>query len=109
MVAQIVGRRLRVPVRYDLIIKAREPGEQKGLSRSGRQHNIARAYRVQRPQLKAAQPPLQHIVLLDDVITTGSTINQLAKQLRSSGVERVDGWALARTGKDSYTLPSSPL
>ena len=109
VLARLIGHRLRIPVYYDLLLKVREPGDQKTLSRSGRQHNITRAFRVQRDQLRGARPPLHHIVLLDDVITTGSTINQLSRQLRSSGVERIDGWALARTGKDIYTLPSSPL
>ncbi|MEE2731043.1 MAG: ComF family protein [Pseudomonadota bacterium] len=109
VLAQVVGRTLAVPVRHDLLLKIREPGDQKSLSRSGRQHNIQRAFRVQRSQLKICTPPLRHIVLLDDVITTGSTINQLAKQLRSSGVERVDGWALARAAKQIYNQPSSPL
>lgn len=109
VLAQLIGRRLGIPVHHDLLLKVREPGDQKTLSRSGRQHNISRAFRVQRDKLKASQPALEHVVLLDDVITTGSTINQLSKQLRSSGIERVDGWALARTGKDIYTQPSSPL
>ena len=109
VLAQIISRRLRIPVIHDLVHKVREPAEQKTLSRSGRQSNIARAFRVNRERLRTHRPPLHHIVLMDDVITTGSTINQIARQLRSSGLERIDGWALARTGKDNYTLPSSPL
>ena len=93
----------------NLIIKVREPKQQKSLSRSGRQHNMTRAFRIQRTVLQSLPYPVQHIALLDDVITTGSTLNQLAKQLRSSGVERVDGWALARAAKRNVAMPSSPI
>ena len=109
VMARLIGDQLGIPVHYDLIIKIREPRQQKSLSRSGRQQNLARAFRVQRNVLKAIHPRIQHIALLDDVITTGSTLNQLAKQLRNSGVERVDGWALARAAKLNFALPSSPI
>jgi len=99
VLAHLVGRKLGVPVRHDLITKVREPKQQKTLSRSGRQQNIQRAFRIERQVLRSLTSPAHHIVLMDDVITTGSTLNQLARQLRSSGVERVDGWAMARTAK----------
>lgn len=37
-----------------------------------------------------------HVVILDDVITTGSTSNELARLLKSSGVAEVSVWAVAR-------------
>jgi predicted amidophosphoribosyltransferase len=52
---------------------------------------------VDRALLRKDYPKLSHITLIDDVITTGSTLNQIAGQLRRSGIERVDGWAIART------------
>ena len=109
VIATLVGRKLGIPVSHNLIIKVREPKQQKSLSRSGRQHNMTRAFRIQCTVLQSLPYPVQHIALLDDVITTGSTLNQLAKQLRSSGVERVDGWALARAAKRNVAMPSSPI
>ena len=38
-------------------------------------------------------------VIVDDVVTTGSTANVLAKQLKTAGAKRVDIWAIARTPK----------
>ena len=38
----------------------------------------------------------QHVVILDDVITTGATTNTLAQLLKESGVEKVSVWAVAR-------------
>lgn len=96
LIANILGRKLGIPVRYDLVLKTRDSAEQKLLSRATRAHNVARSFRVQRNALGSMQPTIRHIAIVDDVITTGSTLNQISKQLRSSGVERVDGWGLAK-------------
>lgn len=40
----------------------------------------------------------QHVLLLDDVITTGSTVNELARMLNLAGVRRIDVLAIARAG-----------
>jgi ComF family protein len=39
----------------------------------------------------------QHILLIDDVLTTGSTLNELAKTLKREGAKQVDAWVIART------------
>jgi predicted amidophosphoribosyltransferase len=38
----------------------------------------------------------QHIAIVDDVMTTGSTVQELANVLKKAGVERVDVWVCAR-------------
>lgn len=38
----------------------------------------------------------RHVALVDDVMTTGSTLNECARILRSAGVERVEVWVVAR-------------
>jgi predicted amidophosphoribosyltransferase len=40
--------------------------------------------------------PARHVAILDDVITTGSTANELAKVLRRAGATTVEVWAVAR-------------
>jgi predicted amidophosphoribosyltransferase len=42
----------------------------------------------------AAFPP--HVVVLDDVMTTGATLAECVRVLKRAGVRRVDVWALAR-------------
>lgn len=37
------------------------------------------------------------VALVDDVITTGASLNELAKTLKKSGAGRVECWVLART------------
>ncbi|RCL44590.1 MAG: ComF family protein, partial [Candidatus Thioglobus sp.] len=39
------------------------------------------------------------VIIFDDVVTTGATVNELAHTIKRAGVERVDVWALARTVK----------
>jgi len=39
----------------------------------------------------------EYVILFDDVVTTGATVNELSKRLKKAGVSRVDVWAIART------------
>jgi len=61
------------------------------LEQKKRRRNVRDAFRVVRP------PDASHVAILDDVVTTGSTVSELAVVLRKAGVERVDVWAVART------------
>ena len=38
----------------------------------------------------------QHVAIVDDVVTTTSTVNELARILKRAGVRRVDVWSIAR-------------
>ena len=55
--------------------------------------------------MEASVPP-GTILLIDDVMTTGSTLNAAARTLKASGAERVFAWVLCRSviGKDSRDL-----
>ncbi len=64
---------------------------QAGLHQKERRRNVRGAFRVTRP------PAAGHVAVLDDVVTTGSTVAELARVLRKAGVERIDVWAVART------------
>ena len=41
----------------------------------------------------------QHIILFDDVVTTGSTVNELSRLIKRQGVKRIDVWSLSRADK----------
>ncbi len=83
-------RTLNIPMRTDLVIRRRHTPEQAGLSRRERRKNLRRAF------VTTDVAPPRHIALLDDVITTGSTMNELARLLKQSGVEHIEVWGLAR-------------
>jgi len=80
-----------VAVRSDLAIRQRETAEQAGLDRKARRRNLTGAF--------AAVAPLHalHVAILDDVVTTGSTVRELADVLRRAGAEQIEIWAIART------------
>lgn len=76
----------------------------KRIKESPAQHTLKRRERV--ANLTGAfvfeSPPPAHVVIVDDVVTTGSTGHALARAALQAGANRVDIWAIARTplGKD---------
>jgi ComF family protein len=90
MIAKDLGRQLKVPVSSQHLIRTRQATAQAGLDLKSRQRNLRQAFATQ------GRLP-QHVALVDDVITTASTIRTCARQLQRAGVKQVDVWALART------------
>lgn len=86
-----VESHLGIPLRTDLIERTRATREQAALSRKERRKNIRGAFAV------TGKPP-PRVAVLDDVITTGSTMNEVARVLKRAGAVRVEAWALARAG-----------
>ena len=91
--AQQMRRRIDIPLRTDWVVRERETTEQAALARDERQNNVRGAFVMRRP------PDCDHVAILDDVVTTGSTVNEVAKVLRKAGVTRIDVWAIARAGR----------
>ncbi len=72
-------------------IRSRATAEQAGLPAAQRSKNVKNAFEATK------QVPGEHIALIDDVLTTGSTLSELAKTLKQAGAFRVDVWVVART------------
>lgn len=89
--ARPLGRALGIPVRHDLLLRPRATAAQTELDAAARRRNVRGAFAV---RADAALPP--HVVVLDDVMTTGATLAECARVLKRAGVARVDVWALAR-------------
>ena len=94
--AEILSRRLGgllgIPVSGELR-RTRDTPVQSGLDRTTRRRNLRNAFR-----LKTTLPA--HVTIVDDVSTTGSTLDEIATLLARHGVERVDAWVLAKTPRD---------
>jgi ComF family protein len=88
---RVLEQALSVPMRCDLVARVRETAEQSTLARTDRRDNVRGAFRALR-SVDAA-----HVALVDDVVTTGSTVGELARVLLEAGARRVDVWAVART------------
>jgi ComF family protein len=83
--------------------RTRPTASQVGLSRGARQRNVAGAFSV--PPRREACVRGRRILLIDDVITTGSTVGACARALRRAGAVRVDVLALAVV-TDRAVIPS---
>lgn len=77
---------------------------QAGLDRRQRRRNLKGAFRQTR------ETAYRHIAILDDVITTGTTVLELARLARRNGTTRIEVWALARAvlRQDPSALPPDP-
>lgn len=90
-VARALARRLRMEWRPDLITRAREGRHQKGLGRRSRHQGVAGMYEC------AGAVHGREILIVDDVMTTGSTLDAVGQALKAQGAARVCGAVLART------------
>jgi ComF family protein len=86
-----LARELRLPARHDLLQRARATAAQTELGAVSRRRNVRGAFSAKAGAIWPA-----HVVLLDDVMTTGATVAECARVLKRAGVQRVDIWALAR-------------
>ena len=104
LLADRVGQYLMRPVStIDLVrVTATEP--QTALTRSERLRNLRRAFHVRNDVPFAGR----HVLLVDDVFTTGTTVNECAKALRMAGAESISALTLART-IDTSLVPDRVL
>jgi ComF family protein len=49
-------------------------------------------------------PNIEHLAIIDDVATSGATLNTIAKALKHSGYQRIDGWCIARSKNNEIKL-----
>ena len=85
-----LGLLLRLPVRPALLCRTAPVPQQTGLPAARRQANAEGSFR-------AGEVRDLHLWLVDDIITTGSTVRAAARELLRNGARRVDVLALART------------
>ena len=71
--------------------RVRDSTPQAGLPWSARAKNIRGAF------VCDIDLPGKRVAVLDDVLTTGSTLNEIARNLRKAGASEVHGWMMART------------
>ncbi|HZF18021.1 MAG TPA: ComF family protein [Steroidobacteraceae bacterium] len=88
--ARPVARALSIPVRTDLCTRVRLTEDQAGLAARERRRNVRGAFAA------SDQAVPRHVALIDDVLTTGSTCEELARELKRAGAVRVDVWVIAR-------------
>lgn len=93
LLADQLSRHLSRPVSATNLIRIAVTDPQTTLSRQARLRNLRKAFAVRKPQDVAGK----RILLVDDVFTTGTTVNECAKTLRKAGSGPVFALTLART------------
>lgn len=90
-IARTVSRHLKIPLDPESCRRTRATAPQASLPAGERRKNVRGVFAVQ-------GLPYRHVAILDDVVTTGSTVNEIARILRRAGAERIEVWACARAG-----------
>ena len=88
--ARPISQSLNVPFDERLCRRIRATADQTELDARSRRRNVRRAFEV------TGKIGLRHVAVLDDVLTTGSTANEVTRVLKRAGVETVEIWAVAR-------------
>ena len=92
ILAKAIGKKYRIPVNFSLLKRQKLTLTQTGLDKKEREKNIKGAFTV----TDNAKIEGKNIILVDDVYTTGATINQCAKTLIKAGASKVAVLTLAR-------------
>ena len=90
--ARELSKVLQVSVVSDCLIKIKSTKSQMELSKEEREKNLEKAFKIKNPEKISGKK----IFLVDDVYTTGSTMQECTKVLRQAGVKQVWGICLAR-------------
>jgi len=97
MMAKKLSRPLSIPTLNNTCQRHGNAERQSGLQAQQRRQNLSGAFQLTYQGRMKIQT-IKHVAIIDDVMTTGSTANELAKTLIDGGVEQVDVLVLARTG-----------
>lgn len=89
-IAKPLAKSHNIPILLNVVARSKETQAQTHLNKHERKKNVLGCFTL------TDKPLHSHIVIVDDVVTTGATTNELAKLLKKSGVEKVGVWSLAR-------------
>ena len=89
--ATYAGKVLDRPLLSNALRRQRNTRAQSGLSRKQRRRNLQGAF-----FWHGSRKPGRHVALIDDVMTTGTTVTECTRVLKKAGAKRVDVWVAAR-------------
>ncbi|PCI68474.1 MAG: phosphoribosyltransferase [Piscirickettsiaceae bacterium] len=90
LIAEHLHQQLNIPLLQQFCIRTRNTINQTSLKAAERRQNLKNAFHCKNPQT------IKSIAVIDDVVTTGSTANEIARTLKKAGVKHVEIWAFAR-------------
>lgn len=92
LLARGIAKELGLPLLHGQLVRTRATDHQAHLGRGERRENVKDAFSWCGP------PPPSRLLLFDDVLTTGATLEACAAALHDAGVHEIHGLALARSG-----------
>ncbi|MGI9227739.1 MAG: ComF family protein [Gammaproteobacteria bacterium] len=92
-VARIVSKEIGCELDYDVVYRDRDTSVQMDLPAKQRHKNVKGAFSIKENSTALKN---KQVCIVDDVMTTGNTVNEVAKCLKEVGVERVGVWCIAR-------------
>lgn len=90
-ICRVVAKQRGIPMLAAGIRRTLDTAPQTALDRAGRLRGPDRAFRVDLALIGRS------IAIIDDVITTGATVNALGRALKAAGATRVEAWSVARS------------
>ena len=93
--AKTLSDALDTPLDTQYLQRHINSAQQSGLDAKQRKKNVKGIFKV----INKKQQHYRHVVIIDDVMSTGSTVNEIARILKRSGIKQVDVWVLARAGR----------
>lgn len=95
LIASALSRQLGIPARHDLLARTRHTQRLMALDAEARQQHIQGAFEATPAGQRALEQ--RHVAIVDDVMTTGATLNDAAHALLEAGARSVSAWVVART------------
>lgn len=92
---KLLAKRLSLKIDSRILKKVKPTKAQLSLHVEERAKNLKSAFSL------TNTVPYESIAILDDVMTTGATANEIAKLFKAAGVEEIHVWVLARTLKET--------
>ena len=89
--ARRVGRKMAIPLLLNACQRVRDTPPQTTLSRKERNKNMRLAFTCTQDLAG------RHVAVVDDVMTSGASLNEVARVLREAGAREVSAWVIART------------
>ncbi|MGL4223713.1 MAG: phosphoribosyltransferase family protein [Vibrio sp.] len=99
LLARALARTLATDYDHQLFSRRRATPQQQGLSKTERLNNLQDAFQLNH------LPRAAHVAIVDDVVTTGSTLRHLCALLLDAGVQRIDIYCLCRTPEPKERQP----
>jgi len=91
LIAQNLSKWLNIPLLYGVLAKSKHTEPQAQQSLKQRKKNLNDSFKIEK------SISVKSVAIIDDVVTTGSTAEEIAKILKKNGVDYIQVWGIAHT------------